>query len=138
MILCYCANLKAIRYESTSLNRIVADKSHHVILALLSDRMLLDFEMALSTAVLIAVTIKSAYLSRSLVDISLIKSVEPSAALSVDSNSSLSVWSNLYLVLLIDEFLLVEHQLRLRWVGDRCQSHHLFKIGCHILLGLVI
>ena len=23
----YCANLKAIRYESTSLNRIVADKS---------------------------------------------------------------------------------------------------------------
>ena len=24
----YCANLKAIRYESTSLNRIVADKSH--------------------------------------------------------------------------------------------------------------
>ena len=29
----YCANLKAIRYESTSLNRIVADKSHHVIVA---------------------------------------------------------------------------------------------------------
>ena len=27
----YCANLKAIRYESTSLNRIVADKSHCVI-----------------------------------------------------------------------------------------------------------
>ena len=27
----YCANLKAIRYESTSLNRIVADKSHRVI-----------------------------------------------------------------------------------------------------------
>ena len=26
----YCANLKAIRYESTSLNRIVADKSHRV------------------------------------------------------------------------------------------------------------
>ena len=32
----YCANLKAIRYESTGLNRIVADKSHHVIVALLS------------------------------------------------------------------------------------------------------
>ena len=25
----YCANLKTIRYESTSLDRIVADKSHH-------------------------------------------------------------------------------------------------------------
>ena len=30
----YCANLKAIRYESTSLNRIVADKSDRVIAAL--------------------------------------------------------------------------------------------------------
>ena len=30
----YCANLKAIRYESTSLNRIVSDKSHRVIVAL--------------------------------------------------------------------------------------------------------
>ena len=29
----YCANLKAIRYESTSLNRIVADKSSRVIVA---------------------------------------------------------------------------------------------------------
>ena len=29
----YCADLKAIRYESTSLNRIVADKSHRVIAA---------------------------------------------------------------------------------------------------------
>ena len=29
----YCANLKAIRYESTTLNRIVADKSHRVIVA---------------------------------------------------------------------------------------------------------
>ena len=29
----YCGNLKAIRYESTSLNRIVADKSHRVIVA---------------------------------------------------------------------------------------------------------
>ena len=33
MMLRYCANLKAIRYESTSLNRIVADKSHRVIVA---------------------------------------------------------------------------------------------------------
>ena len=29
----YCANLKPIRYESTSLDRIVADKSHRVIVA---------------------------------------------------------------------------------------------------------
>ena len=33
LMLRYCANLKAIRYESTSLNRIVANKSHHVIVA---------------------------------------------------------------------------------------------------------
>ena len=31
MMLRYYANLKAIRYESTSLNRIVADKSPRVI-----------------------------------------------------------------------------------------------------------
>ena len=30
----HCVNLKAIRYESTSLNRIAADKSHRVIVAL--------------------------------------------------------------------------------------------------------
>ena len=36
LMLSYCVNLKAIRYESTSLNRIVADKSHHVIVALWS------------------------------------------------------------------------------------------------------
>ena len=29
----YCANLKAIRYESTTLIRIVADESHSVIVA---------------------------------------------------------------------------------------------------------
>ena len=34
LMLRYCANLKAIRYESTSLNRIVADTSHRVIVAL--------------------------------------------------------------------------------------------------------
>ena len=33
LVLRYCANLKAIRYESTSLNRIVADKSHRVFVA---------------------------------------------------------------------------------------------------------
>ena len=61
--------------------------------------------MALSTVVLIADTIKSAYLSRSLVDVSPEKSSEPSAASSVDSKTSLSVWSNLYLVWLVYEFL---------------------------------
>ena len=30
----YCENLKTITYESTTLNRIVADKSHRVIVAL--------------------------------------------------------------------------------------------------------
>ena len=34
MMLRYCANLKAIRYESTSLNRIVANKSYRVIVRL--------------------------------------------------------------------------------------------------------
>ena len=31
LMLRYCANLKAVRYESTSLKRIVVDKSHRVI-----------------------------------------------------------------------------------------------------------
>ena len=30
------------------------------------------------------------------------------------------------------------HQLRLRWVGDRCPSLYLFEIECHVLLNLVI
>ena len=33
LMLRYCTNLKAIKYESTNLNRIVADKSHRVIVA---------------------------------------------------------------------------------------------------------
>ena len=45
-----------------------------------SDRTLLDFRMALLTAVLIADMIKSAYLSKSLVDMSPEKSSDPSAA----------------------------------------------------------
>ena len=36
MMLRYCVNLKVLRYEPTSLNRIVADKSHRVIVALLN------------------------------------------------------------------------------------------------------
>ena len=58
-------------------------------MGLLSDPSLLDFGMASSTAVLIAVMIKSVYLSRSLVDVSPEKSAEPEAASSVDSNTSL-------------------------------------------------
>ena len=41
LILRYCANLKAIRYESTSLKGIVADKSHRVIVALSCNYILL-------------------------------------------------------------------------------------------------
>ena len=33
LMLRYCVNLKAIRYKSTSFNRIVADKLHRVIAA---------------------------------------------------------------------------------------------------------
>ena len=33
LMLRYYGNLKAIRYESTNLNRIVADKAHRVIVA---------------------------------------------------------------------------------------------------------
>ena len=58
--------------------------------------------MALSTAVCIAVMIKSAYLSRSLVDRCPEKSVDPSASSSVDSTTS---GSNLYLVWLVNVFL---------------------------------
>ena len=73
-------------------------------MGLLSIRTLLDFGMALSAAVLISEKIKSAYLYRSLVNVSPEKSSEPSAASSVDSNTSLSVWSNLYLVWLVPGF----------------------------------
>ena len=33
LVLRYCVNFEAISYESTSLNKIVADKSHRVIVA---------------------------------------------------------------------------------------------------------
>ena len=61
--------------------------------------------MALSTAVCNTVRIKSAYLSKSLVDKCPKKSSEPCAFLSTDSNTSRSVWSNLYLVWLVRVFL---------------------------------
>ena len=67
--------------------------------------MLLDVGMALSIAVCIAVMIKSAYLSRSLVDRCPEKSTDPSTSLIVDSNTSQSVWSNLFLVWLVNVFL---------------------------------
>ena len=88
--------------------------------------------MALTTAVLIAVTIKSAYLSKSLVDRSPEKSAEPSASSSVDSNTSRSVWSNLYLMWLVNVFLCGGgggYLLRFRWVGDRWPSRHLFEVS---------
>ena len=93
--------------------------------------------MALSIAVCIAVTIKSAYLSRSLVGSCPEKSADPGASSSVDSNASRSVWSNLYLVWLVNVFLCGGDLLRFLWVGDRCPSHHLFEIECHVLLNLV-
>ena len=61
--------------------------------------------MALSTAVCIAVMINSAYLSISLVDRCPEKSAGPSGSWSVDSNTSRSVWSNLYLMWLVNVFL---------------------------------
>ena len=42
MMLRYCANFKAIRYESTSLNRTVADKSHRVIVAYGNDHFMFE------------------------------------------------------------------------------------------------
>ena len=66
------------------------------------------------------------------------KSADPSASSSVDSNTSRSVWSNLYLMWLVNVFLCEGgYQLRFLWIGDRCPSRHLFKIGCHVLLNLV-
>ena len=44
-------------------------------------------------------------ISRSLVDRCPEKSTDPSTSLSVDSNTSQYVWSNLYLVWLVDVFL---------------------------------
>ena len=113
---------------------------------LLPGRTLLAFGMALLIAVVIAVTIKSAYLSKSLVDRCPEKSADPSASSSVDPNTSRSVWSNLYLMWLVNVFLSRGgggggrgrgYQLRFLWVGDCCPSRHLFEIGCHVLPYLV-
>ena len=91
--------------------------------------------MALSTAVLIAVTIKSAYLFKSLVDRCPEKSAEPSASSSVDANTSRSVWSNLYLMGSVDVYsYVVLYRLRFQWVGERCPSQHLLETECHVLV----
>ena len=74
-------------------------------IGLLSGRTLLDVRMALSTAVCIGVMIKSAYLSKSLLDRCPEKSADHGASSSVDLNTSQSVWSNLYLVWLVNVFL---------------------------------
>ena len=94
--------------------------------------------MALATAVCTAVMIKSAYLSRSLVDRCPEKSADPIASSSVDSNTSRSVWSNLYLVWLVNVFLCGGVSVEILWVGGCCPGRHLFEIGCHVLLNLVI
>ena len=67
-------------------------------------------------------------------DVSPEKSSEPSAASSADSNTFLSVWSSLYLVWSVDEFLCGGASTEIRWVGDRFPSHHLFEIVCHVLV----
>ena len=85
---------------------------------------------------LIADTIKSAYLSRSLLDVSPEMSSELNAASSVDSNTSLSVWSNLYLVWLVDEFLCGGASIEISMGRRSLPNRHLFEIGCHVLLDL--
>ena len=52
LMLCYCVNLKAIRYESMSLNRIVADKSHRVIVALHNKNILVSSHCSLNTSLI--------------------------------------------------------------------------------------
>ena len=45
LMLCYCANLKAMRYKSTSFNRIVADKLHRVKFCSLTITVLLVYDI---------------------------------------------------------------------------------------------
>ena len=106
-------------------------------MGLLSVRTLLDFGMALSTAALIADTIKSVYLYRSLVDVSPEKSSESSAASSVHSNTSLSVWSNLYLVWLVYEFLCGGASIETS-MGKCKETERLFVYSCLIFSLLLL
>ena len=105
----------------------------------LSGRPLLDVGMALFNAVLIAVTIKSAYLSISCVDLRSAVSPELSATSRVDLNTfdfcqSGQIYTQRDWCVCFYE---VEHLLKFRWVGDRCPSCHLLEIGCHVQSGLV-
>ena len=50
LMLRHCVNLKAIRYESTCLNRIAADKSHRVIVALSMQLIQEDLRSKVKTA----------------------------------------------------------------------------------------
>ena len=91
--------------------------------------------MALSAAGLIAVMIKSAYLSISWVDLSSGTSPELSATSRIDSNTSLSVWLNLYLMELVCVCSFeVEHLLRFQWEGDCSPGCHLLETVCHVWL----
>ena len=92
----------------------------------------LDVRMALPAAVLIVVTIKSAYLSISCVDLSSGTSPKLTAASRVDSNTSPSVWSIYILWSLCVCSYEVVHLLRFQWVGDRCPSHDLLGFVCHV------
>ena len=104
----------------------------------LSGRPLIDVGMALSTAVLIAVTIKSAYLSISWVDLSSGTSPELSATSRVDSNTSLSVWLNLCLMGLVYMFLWGWASIEIsmgRWSLPK--SSPIRNCICHVWLSLV-
>ena len=48
LMLLYCANLEAIRYESKSLNEVVADKLHRVIVAEYNHRIPTTFACTLA------------------------------------------------------------------------------------------
>ena len=87
----------SLKYCRLSLRFSLISASVSSEMGWLSRRPHLDCGMALSTAVLIAVVLKSAYLSISWVDLSSGTSPELSAASRVDSNTSRSVWLNLYL-----------------------------------------
>ena len=75
--MCLCGRVFNLRVLSPKPTCLLISANLSLEMGLLSDRTLLDFGMALPTAVLIADTIKSAYLSKSLVDVSPEKSSEP-------------------------------------------------------------
>ena len=88
--------------------------------------------MALLTPKLITVTIKSVYLSMSPADLTAEKSAEPRAASSDDWNTSLLVWSNLYLGGYWMNSYVVMHELKLQWVGVQCLYLKLDVMFCQV------